>query len=434
MIWLSIALAQTTSLRAQTTSQLYRDPIDLALEPATLGTVQGRHLYGVLARYQESTGDGGRTLELATVRPFGPGVLSVHAGGGLSNSTLDASETVDNATSGSFVGDQSGLAQAWVAWGNGRFGFAVGSQFRQVGQTARATVRGMPSPATAEYDDDTDIGAITLTEFQQDLVIGLLLSGNTELDLLYRYSLEQTYVEATVFDGDVRFDTKGLYEGAGLDGNHQGHGGGIRLDTTVDRGEGRALRVLVELRAGSHGPSTDTLIDVEETDGVVTYRRDLAWSDARLLSTDAFALVASHRPMGPLQLRYGVTATWTGDTGAWEVTSTELDANGEQTTQAVDHRLTARRGSLALPVAVEVPLRPEVSLWTGARFTQTLRSRQLVSAFEGNEEQQSSTSFSQGTTVAYLGARIEPTDALQLDLVSSVGGTINLNLSGSWRF
>ena len=426
MLLMTLAFAQPQSLIAEMSSGLYRDPIDMALEPAVLGQVTETNVLGTLAT--RSPGPA-----LGTVRPWGPGTLAVWVEGAGLRATQDDANTLEGETAGTFNGAAVSGGQLWLAYGTGRFGLAMGSQVAYVGQTAVAQFYGSPTLSTAPYDSDTDPGLYSDFFFQHDVVLGIGLGDSnqsTELDLLYRYELDRPYVQASLTQANARFETKGLWEPASLLENRMGHSGGVRLDSTVPLEEGE-LRILVEARVGVYEPASDSLIDIGEVDGDTVYRRDMELQGARLLTGQGTGLVARHHQLQHLELRYGVAfGMWTG-TGGW--TRSEVIYQGEQTTTVEEEHLGRWTAlGLTLPAMVLVPLGDRVGLvLAGTAGWGSVSSDESYQVTGGDGERTTSSAMSTVHT-GVVGLRLEPSESVRVDLATST--LQDLQMSAVWRF
>lgn len=419
MFLLLPAFAQTESLLSQSTSGLYRDPIDFAWEPASLGNQDGAYVLGTLAARSPGVG-------LGTIRPFGPGQLAVWVEGDGANVRSDASATVEGATSGTLEGSTLAGGQLWLAWGNGRAGVALGTRGAYDGATATARFYDTPTLGESPYDDDTDTGLYSSVFLSQDLVIGFLL-GDTEIDLLYRYEMARPYVAASLTQANQRFETKGMWEESTFVDNHMGHGGGVRLDSTIDD----SLRVLVEVRVGAWQPSSASLIDILEIEGATVYRRDLERIDARAVNAEATALVARHHKLDRVELRYGVSLfAWT-TAGGWKERTT-LYQGDESTVTDQEHLGRWSALSLGLPAAAWVPVNDRLSLFVGgnAGFTSRTSTQSFLVTGGDGEDQNAVLNGTHGQ--ATVGMRFTPSPQLNLDLATT--NLDSLAVSGVWRF
>lgn len=427
MLLISLGLAQPRSLIAESTTGLVRDPIDYAGEPALLGNTEGAHVLGTLAA--RSVGIG-----LGTVRPFGLGQMAMWAEGSGLRVSEDLSTTVEGETSGSLQATAVSGGQLWLAFGNGRAGLALGSNFGYQGQTAVAQFYGVPLLGAAPYDPDTDTGLYTYTFFQQDLVLGLGLSDarqTTELDLLYRYELLRPYVQATTSQANQRFETKGLYETASLLENRMGHSGGLRLDSMLDLESGGQLRILVEARVGVFRAASDSLIDIAELDGETIYRRDLELQNARLITAQGSGLLARHHELERVELRYGLGfAVWTGGAG-WTRVETVREAE-ETTLTEQEHVARWNAIGLSLPAVAMMPVSDHLTLWVAGSAGWGLLSSDDSYLVQGGDGGQTTASGMSTFRTGVVGVRIEPSDHLTLDLATT--NFEILNVSGVWHF
>ncbi len=427
MLLISLALAQPRSLIAESTTGLVRDPIDYVGEPAVLGSVQGGHVLGTLAARSLGVGAG-------TLRPVGLGQLAVWAEGSGVRVSQDDSNTVEGETSGTLEATALSAGQLWLAFGNGRLGFALGSNFAYQGQTAAAQFYAPPQLGPAIYDDDTDTGLYTSLFFQQDVVMGLGFSDSnqtTELDFLYRYELLRPYVQATTSQSNQRFETKGLYENASLIENRMGHSGGLRLDSLLELETGGQLRILIEARVGSFRTATGSLIDIAEIDGETVYRRDLELENARMLTGQGSGLVARHHELERVELRYGLGfAVWTAGAGWTRVES--VYANDETTLTEQEHVARWNVVGLSLPAVALMPLSDHLTLWVAGSASWGMLSSEDTYEVQGGDGGRTTASGTSTLRTGVVGVRIEPGDHLTLDLATT--NLESLTASGVWHF
>ena len=419
MFLLLPAFAQTESLLSQSTSGLYRDPIDFAWEPASLGNQEGAYVLGTLAGRSPGVG-------LGTIRPFGPGQLAVWVEGNGASVRNDASATVEGATNGALEGSALTGGQLWLAWGNGKAGVALGTRGAYDGATATARFYDTPTLGESPYDDDTDTGLYTQVALRQDLVIGFLL-GDTEIDLLYRYELSRPYVAASLSQANQRFETQGMWEESTFVDNHMGHGGGVRLDSTIDD----TLRVLVEVRVGAWEPSSASLIDILEVDGETVYRRDLKRIDARAVNAQATALAARHHDLDRVELRYGVGLSGWTTAGGWKERTTLYE--GDETT-VTDREHLGRWSALSvsLPAAAWVPVNDRLSLFVAGNAGFSTVSSTESFLVTGGDGEDRFTGENGTYRQATLGMRFTPSPQLNLDVATT--NLDHLAVSGVWRF
>ncbi|MCB9682039.1 MAG: hypothetical protein H6733_11295 [Alphaproteobacteria bacterium] len=373
LLWLSTALAAPSTLRGDTSGQLFQDPLDLAAQPARLAEAQALDLYTFAALRNPGT-----TLGLAIVAPVPNGNVAASAGWS-HNASVDA--TVDLRTNDATIARANvDVGSADLAWGgpvSGRFDVGAGLFFRGTFQRSGAAFDPDTATLVTSFPATLDDHAAPWTQLTDQWTLGgrlgLVAHGDrATTDVHLALDLHRDATSARGHTDGVTLTGSPLPPDNALSNNRAGVTPSVTVDTLVPTGERTAFRGWFQVGVDVDHTAIDTStlvvsptlvgLGVDRTVRFVPdYDHDVdAAFDARLLGH------VQLDGRGRVALRVGgrLSAAYRDARVVWVTTdaATGFDAG--------EGRILRRaRLAVGVPLAVEVAVHPKVVFRVSAEGT-----------------------------------------------------------------
>lgn len=426
----------SSSLRATSTFDLFRDPYDFLMQPGLMAAEDERGLVTMLSYYNAP----GR-YAIGYYGKLGPGVLGSVVDYGSSGSTSETKDT-SKYPDGQTVtdSDSESSANAWAAqlsYGipvSDSFAFGLAFRMDQSGQTSSfdptsGTVGG--SRTDIDISDGDDTKSYGLAKYK-DRTMQVLLGGAIYGDKGY-FSLDaglQTLLNSATVDAgweyvDSKITYKGYVPGTTLDGNRTGKGPMARLEMVRAMGDQTDLRLTADFGMISGKPQTQTSVyATEDTDTSYTQTEQL--KNAKFKSSSWGVLTAVHYEGDDISIRPGLRLSGGGYNQAYTPASSYKSVFGDTTDEGAseggDYTDSVKVLTFGLPLAVEIPLGDE-ERWTlrMAGEWDWTRTKLESTYFDEDTDAETSTkdvadSVSTATAVAgSFGLRFKPVDRFRLD-------------------
>ncbi len=432
----------TTSLRSNSTADLFRDPYDYLMMPGVMAAEDERAVITLLNAY----GGAGRYV-FGGYGEAGPGVIGAAFDFGAAGSASESTNTykVGDVQTKTFS-DSEASSSAWT--GLLSYGMplsdsmAVGAALwiSQGAQTlsfdpTTGSVGGSRTDIDISDGDDTE--AFGLASYKGRTIAALVGgaiyndAGYLSLDVGIAQTLDSATVEAGWEYVDTEIKYTGFVPGTSFSDNRKGMGPVAKLEIVRAVGDSTDLRVTADLSMASGEPETArSTVTTSYTDYEVTHVDEL--KNAAWRTSSYGVLAALHIEGEEISVRPGVRIR-AGGYGE-ELTPYTLDktVSGDTETETeskYDTSLDLSTFSFGLPLAIEVPLGDEARwtlrmlgdwTWSRAKLESTTR-------YADEETDYSDVTVTTDVTTASaadaaLGLRFAPIDALRLD-AAAFGGT-----------
>lgn len=366
---LSVALATPRSLLAESTEELFRDPLDLMAQPATLASLEGNDLITLLSA--RSTGGMFSAGWIGRARRVG---LGVYAGGGLSSYRQAQ-------VYGSEVDDvQLEAERAWIAdisLGIPRFGGrSIGLRGWSEGSSSRRGVEwrweesgGIQSDVQPWEEGDgpfpTPASEVRFLQHRSGGSLGFrrdLATGYREIDV----EVERRFARTTLLlhDPETGASAAGYRSTAAWE-NIALWSPGIRFDGLRAYSSRVDLRVWNRSAVDLGGLAKPAYIQRSPTGNLLEER----WRGHLYVGAHSDLLVAAHVHWSDLELRVGgrLTASWLTFYGRQE-SNLPYEDRGWWSGGA-SPGIHEVNGSLSLPVSIRAPVSARTSLFAGGSVT-----------------------------------------------------------------
>jgi len=426
----------SSSLRATTTFDLFRDPYDFLMQPGLTAAEDERGLVTMLSYYNAS----GR-YAIGYYGKLGPGVLGSVVDFGSSSSTSETKDTTKVADVQTVTdSDTEASTSSWAAqlsYGipvSDSFAFGLAFRMDQTGQTASfdptsGTVGGSRTDIDISNGDDTKSYGLAKTK---DRTMELLVGGAIYGDKGY-FSLDaglQTLLNSATVDAgweyvDSTIAYKGYVPGTSFDDNRTGKGPMARLEFVRAMGDQTDLRMTADFGMLSGKPETETSVySTEDTD--TSYTQTERLKDAKFKSSSWGLLTAVHYEGDDISIRPGLRLAGGGYADQYTPESSYKSVYGDTTdegsSEGGDYTSSLKVLTFGLPLAVEIPLGDE-ERWTlrMAGEWDWTRTKLESTYYTEDTDVETSTkdvadSMSTATAVAgSFGLRFKPVDRFRLD-------------------
>lgn len=450
---------ELSSLRSDTTYELFRDPYDFYGQPGVLGTIEER---GVLTLLSHSNGMG--RFMGGYYGSLGPGVLGVAMDYGQSagTTTVTNTEAWDEDTGITTTGDTFAHVNAWdvalsygipmgdtLTAGAGLFITHIGQRY-SVDPTSLAlggSIGTITYPDVAETDDYTSYGNSTSLDQTITAVVGGAITSDSSLISANAYvsqATKKTSIDAGYTSGDYKGSAAGYYPGTGLDGNRSGLSFGVLLDTAFALSDVSTLRVEAGAGLGSGKMAEDvflskTITPIDEED-VVEETTKTTLKDASYKGNTLHLLTVIELDYDELDVRPGLSIDRVGYSDQYTPESTYDNSELDDTTVSTGAVETSKSSALAigLPLAVEIPL-SKAGAWTlrmAGQYTWVRGAFEGVSTLDVEEVDTDTVAKivakqSLSTVNGAIGLRFWPVDAFRLDAGAMTSSSLSTSAGSS---